>query len=409
VLLLAVLAFFQGASPAFATAAPDNTWVALATLPERLEAPVLALAVNPVDNSSVLAGTGAGSIYRSADGGASWQSVQRGLGRGVTTIQFSPFKTGLVFAGTRGDGLWRSADGGATWIRQPGLPAATFRTIGFSKSTTLAGSDAGLYATRDTVTWTAFAPLLGLSVDALAVPAVNDPPRFLAGADGSKGTEALPLYLSPDGGLTWNPIKALGSSTLVGAAAAAGVAPAGGNRPLLVGTNNGAFLSTDNGAAWTQLSGLPAIDFSAAAFSAGHADRFYLASDGGATESGGLWTTSNNGQDFRPLDSPVGSVTALAVSADEQPLIYTATFRPLDHAVMLWSYRDTGGRPNPPAGGVVAATGPATTGTTRTTAAAKFTWQRLARGPEAPYLGLAVLSGVVLLFALVLQLRRRGD
>ena len=86
-----------------------------------------------------------------------------------------------------------------------------------------------------------------------------------------------------------------------------------------------------------------------------------------------------------------------------------ATFRPLDHAVMLWSYHDTGGRPNPPAGGLAPATGPAATGSAKAPAAVRFTWQRLARGPEAPYLALAVLSGVVLVFALGLQLRRRGD
>ena len=42
-------------------------------------------------------------------------------------------------------------------------------------------------------------------------------------------------------------------------------------------------------------------------------------------------------------------MTALAVSNDELPILYVATFRPSDHSPTLWAYHDTGGTPQGPA------------------------------------------------------------
>lgn len=387
---------------------PDSTWVALARLPERSAVPILAIAASPADPAAVLVGSGSGVIYRSGDAGASWAPVARGVGRGVLTIQFSPFKPGLVYAGSRAEGLWRSQDGGLTWSRTPGAGNLSVRTIGFSRSMTLAGGDGGLFGSRDGLTWTPYPKLGAVSLSGVAVSSVSEPPRLLAGGDASRGNEALPLFLSPDAGTSWNLVKSLGSSTMV-AAAAAGPAPARvDNRPVLVGTNAGAFLTGDGGSSWAQLSGLPGVDFSSAAFTAAHPERFYLASDGGGTEAGGLWATADSGQNFRSLLAPVGSVTAFSLSAEEQPTIYAATMRPVDHAVMLWAYHDTGGRPAGPAGGVAPVTQPRPASRLQA-APAKFDWHRIMTGPEAPFVGAGAASLMVLLAALLMHLRRGRD
>jgi photosystem II stability/assembly factor-like uncharacterized protein len=386
-------------------ARPDNTWVQLGALPEPLDSPVFALAVSPLDPTIVLVGTGSGTLYRSTDAGTTWAAVGHGLGRGVLTIQFSPFKSGLVYAGTRGAGLWKSADGGATWAKQAGIASGTVRSLGFAKSVTLVGADGGLFSSRDGATWAPYLSFAPLSLSAIAVAAVNDPPKLLAGADASKGDESLPLYVSQDGGTSWNNVKSLGSSTMVGAAAAG--APSGASRPVVVGTNTGAFLSADGGSTWAQVAGLPAIDFTSAVYVANHADRFYVASDGGGTQSGGVWSTADSGQSFRSLASPIGAVTALALTAEETPTVYTATFRPIDHLVLLWAFHDAGGTPAPPAGGVPAAAGPAVAPAAAPAAAAgRFTLTRLVTSAEAPYIGLGALAILVLLAALVLQVRR---
>ncbi len=388
---------------------PDSTWVQLASLPEPLESPVFALAVSPADPGLLLVGTGSGSIYRSADGGATWTPAAKALGHGVLAIQFSPFKAGTVLAGTRG-GLWKSTDAGVTWAKQASIPNTTVRSFGFARSLTLVGADGGLFSSRDGSTWSPYLSFAPLNLSAIAVAAVNDPPKLLAGADASRGDEALPLYVSQDGGTSWTNVKSLGSSTIVGAAAAGGVPPGGSNsRPLLVGTNAGAFISNDGGSTWGQISGLPTIDFNSAAFVANHADRFYVASDGGGTQAGGVWTTSDSGQTFRSLVAPIGSVTAMSLTAEETPTVYSATFRPIDHAVLLWSFHDTGGTPVPPIGGIPAAAAlPATAGTVPAAVAplSRLDLKGLLTAPEAPYLGLGLLSVLVLLAAVGLQFRR---
>jgi photosystem II stability/assembly factor-like uncharacterized protein len=390
---------------AVAPARPDNGWVPLGALPEKLDSPIFAIAVSPLDPTIVLVGTGSGTVYRSTDSGNTWTAVGHDLGRGVLTIQFSPFKAGLVYAGTRGAGLWKSPDGGSTWAKQAGIPSSTVRSLGFAKSMTLVGADGGLFAGRDGATWAPYLSFAPLSLSAIAVAAINDPPKFLAGADGSKGDEALPLYTSQDGGASWSNVKSLGASTMVGAAAAG--APSGTSRPVVVGTNVGAFLSGDGGSTWAQVAGLPAIDFTSAAYVANHADRFYIASDGGGTQSGGIWSTADSGQSFRSLAAPIGSVTAFALTAEETPTVYTATFRPIDHLVMLWAFHDTGGTPVAPAGGVPAAAGPViATVAAPAAGSGGFTIVRLVTSPEAPYIGLGVLAVFVLLAALVLQVRR---
>jgi photosystem II stability/assembly factor-like uncharacterized protein len=390
---------------AVAPSRPDNSWIQLGALPEHLDGPVFALAVSPLDPATILVGTGSGTLYRSTDAGSTWAAVGHGLGRGVLTIQFSPFKAGLVYAGTRGAGLWKSPDGGATWAKQPSIPSSTVRSLGFAKSMTLVGADGGLFSSKDGTTWAPYLSFSPLSLTAIAVAAVNDPPKLLAGADASKGDESLPLYTSQDGGTSWSIVKSLGSSTMVGAAAAG--APSGASRPVVLGTNAGAFTSSDGGSTWAQVAGLPAIDFTSVAYVANHADRFYVASDGGGTQSGGLWSTGDSGQSFHSLVAPIGSVTALALTAEESPTVYTATFRPIDHLVMLWAFHDTGGAPVAPVGGVPPA--PSLAVAAAIVPAAKsggFTLARLATSPEAPYIGLGVLAVLVLLAALVLQVRR---
>jgi len=391
-------------------AGPDNTWTLLAPLPEAPDAPVFALAVSPSDNQLLLAGTQTGTIYRSRDGGKSWAPVRRDPGQAVLSIAFSPAKPGLVLAGTRGAGVLRSSDSGQTWAVQPGLERSVGRAFGFAKSFTAVGTEQGVLTVKDPGPAIS-AALPSVSVTALAISAVNDPSKLLAGGDATRGSEPLPLYNSLDGGQTWNPVTGVAtSSNIVSALAAYGGAlpPKADTRPVLLGTNSGLYSSADSGGTWQQLTGggaLPATDFNQVAFTAAHADHYYVGSDGGASDQGGLWSTTDNGQHFYPLHPPVATVSALAVSADEQPTLYIATFRPADHAVMLFGFHDTGGPvqpPQQPIPTVPPAAAPAHSGQAHTS-----TWlAAFVSGPEAPYLALGVAAVAVILLAGVAYFRR---
>jgi photosystem II stability/assembly factor-like uncharacterized protein len=395
---------------AASAAVADNTWTLLAPLPEKLDVPVFALAASPADNQLVLAGTATGSIYRSRDGGQTWTSVRRDPGHAVLTIAFNPGKPGLVLAGTRGGGVVRSTDAGQTWTVQTGLEKTVGRAFGFAKTFTLVGTEQGVLTVKDTGL-TPLPALPAISVSALAVAALNDPSKLLAGGDATRGTEPLPLFNSADGGQTWTEVKGVAtSSNMVSALAAFGgtMPPKVDTRPVLLGTNTGVYFSVDNGGTWQQLTGggaLPAPDFNQVVFTAGHADRYYVASDGGASDRGGIWSTTDNGAHFNGLRPPVPAVTALALSADEQPTLYLATFRAADHAVLLFSYRDTGGSPQPlaqplpsPGGGATATAPPATAGSGWLLA--------LVAGPEAPYLAVGAAALAVLFLAGFAYFRR---
>jgi len=397
-----------------AAANPDNTWVLLSPLPERLGSPIFAMAASPTEPQTLLVGTGGGTIYRSGDGGATWREVRHDPGHAVLSLAFNPYQKGVVLAGTRGAGVLRSADGGQTWAVQPGTDRAAARGFAFAKSFTAAGTDQGVLLGREAGGWTP-AGLSQLSVSALAVAAANDPTRLVAGADASRGAEPLPLYSSPDGGVTWNEVKGLTTAANMVAVLAAGpVPPRGDTRPLLMGTNTALYQSTDGGQTWQQLTGggaLPATDFTAAAFVAGHPDRYYVASDGGASDRGGLWSTADGGQHFTSLRAPVSAVTALAVTGEEQPTLYVATFRPADHAVMLFSYRDSGGTPNPPNPPLTGARAGA--GAANAVAAGPAAPRSVAgwlalllSGPEAPFLALGAGAAVVILLALAAYITR---
>lgn len=100
---------------------------------------VLALAMDPTDPltlyagvTSFAAGAALGSVYKSTDGGANWFEASTGIaGQDVRALMFDPADPSgdTVLAGTGGNGanpggVYRTTDGGATWNSLSiGLPA----------------------------------------------------------------------------------------------------------------------------------------------------------------------------------------------------------------------------------------------------------------------------------------------
>jgi hypothetical protein len=165
----------------------------------------------------------------------------------------------------------------------------------------------------------------------------------------------------------------------------------------------------DNAASFTPLSGgnqLPSTDYTQIAFITDHFDRFYAASDGGGSGAGGIWRTNDGGQTFISLVPPMRSITALAVSNDESPTLYVATFRPSDHVAALWLYHDTGGTPQGPFG----TSTPVASGSRGSTGSSpSSSLLDLLRSSQAPYVGLGLGALLIVLIAAVAHVRgRRG-
>jgi photosystem II stability/assembly factor-like uncharacterized protein len=383
---------------------PNSTWVALKPLPHQGHTAVFALAVDPASNQSVLAGNSSGSLFKSADGGSTWTSVHTGSAV-VTAIAFSPFKPGLVLAGTHGGGALVSSDGGQTWSAAAGLERRTVRAFGFALTLTVAGTDHGVFVSQDASTWSPTS-LTNRSINSLAVEAVHVPVHLVAGTDSTSSAAGLQLFQTNDAGANWAPFTPPVSGTFAVKLVAGPLPPTGNVRPLLLGTNAGLFESTDNGASFTPLSGgalLPSTDYTQLGFITNHFGRFYAASDGGGSGSGGLWRTDDAGQTFRSLAPPRSSITALAVSNDESPVLYAATFRTSDHVPELWAFHDTGDLPQGPP----VTPSPLASGSRTSSPGSGFRLTDILTAPQTPYIGLGVAALAVILTAFVAQVRNR--
>ena len=382
-------------STATAAGLPPSTWVALATLPGADHDPVFALAVNPANDDDLIAGNAAGGLYRSVDGGSSWRLIHSGKAA-ILTIAYSTFNPSQVLAGTQGGGALTSTDGG--------LEGRKVRAFGFARSLLVAGTDHGVYVSDSGASWTQ-SGLETTSIDAVSVAAVNAPVRLVAGGDGGQG--GVPLYQSLDGGATWAPMNPAISGTIITKLASGPLPPTGDVRPLVVGTNAGLFISPDNGKTFAALSGgalLPSTDYTQIGFAAGHFDRFFVASDGGGAESGGVWSTADSGKHFSDLLPPLPSVTALAVSGDEVPVLFVATFRESDHLPELWAFRDTGGTPQGP---TTTATPKASPTRTNPPGTSILDLVRALASSQIPYVALGVIALLLIVLAVVSQLRSR--
>ncbi len=388
-----------GIAGASAATGPD-TWQLLGSVTAPLESPVEALAVDPTNSLVVLAGTQNGSLYRSADGGAHWIRAGKEMGHAITTLTFIPGAAGQVLAGTGGAGVWISTDDGAAWQPTASTRKDWVRAVTASGGVFAAGTQHGVLLSTNGSTWTP-AGLENVNVSALTIVRGGAQPTLVAGGDGEGSGQPLPLYATQNGGGTWTSVAgSVSGSTMVSSLLTLPVASGATTPTIVLGTNGGLFQSTDGGAQWSPDNGagaLPPVDITSLATANGSGQAYYVASDGGGSSSGGLWVTRDGGNTFTSLQAPQPAVTALAVIPGVNPLIYSASFRPIDHAVMFWGYSDVGGIPQAPAQAIPT---PAPNAAGAAQPSSTINWVRtLSHGPETPFLAVSAFAILLLLLA----------
>jgi len=171
-------------------------------------ASITSLAIDPADPNLLYASVDIGGVYRSTDGGASWQPINRGIdlarisGWGISVVLDPQNRLHLWFAD--GSTVYESMDGGETWIghETEGFQFTNLVPHLLEPDTLFATSSAegqGVFASRDGgQTWTLLLSLdaVGIGPGQLAVDPVKGIHLYVGGYTGF-------TYRSSDGGATW--------------------------------------------------------------------------------------------------------------------------------------------------------------------------------------------------------------
>ena len=250
---------------------------------------VMSIAVHPANPGIIYIGTASGGLWKSVNGGASWQSVMDREGAySMGWVTLDPQNPNVVWVGTGernsqrsvayGDGVYKSEDGGRSW-KNVGLKNSEHigRIVVDPKNSDIvyvaaqgplwsAGGDRGLYKTTDGgKSWT---QVLAISENTGVSDVVLDPRNpdvviassyqrrrhFFTLIDG--GPESA-IHRSTDGGKTWTKVSTGLPNEELGRIGLA-ISP---QNPDIVYANveaanrkGGIYRSSDNGVTWQKMS-----------------------------------------------------------------------------------------------------------------------------------------------------------
>ena len=226
------------------------------------------IAIDPGNPQHLIAGTRPAALYRSTDGGASWNllsvpglqtfsEVNMGATR-VTQILFERHRSSRVWACVEIGGIFLSEDGGLTWqARDRGLISADVHGMAVlhrpdGSRLLLATTNRGLHESRDDgLNWTFRKIDSPWQYTRAVVPrADHGGVVFLTNGNGPPGDQGR-LWRSDDWGDTWHPVELPGKvNSTVWSVATHEADPLS----LWACTNLGQlFNSTDGGTTWQRL------------------------------------------------------------------------------------------------------------------------------------------------------------
>jgi hypothetical protein len=274
-------------------------------------------------DQTVFAGTW-GGLFKSVDGGQSWQWVQSaffGPPGSITEVAVAPdyASSGHLMGGSPWGGLYVSRDGGRTWAIEAGLgpvwEIAYSPGFGTDATAFAAGAPSGysyLFRTTDgALSWT---PVLDRGICSLAIsPEFETDGTLFAGSDA--------LYISHDRGTTWIsvtlPVEASPPCPLA-------ISPDfGTDQTLFTATAEGLYRSDDGGLTWDHVTGYTGPPIRSLAISPGWPTHPVLLIGGGD----GVYRTADGGDTWSLAPGMVTLFTQPLALAEDQRSLVTGAYQ----------------------------------------------------------------------------------
>jgi len=288
---------------------------------------VVSIALHP-KNPDILYVSTNDAVYKSRDGGGTWEKFPSFSARRVTTLAIDPLLPATIYAGTMGDAVYKSSDGGQHWLpHNVGLKEHVSFINQFvfhpaASEQIYAATTVGAFYTKDAGReW--IERMNGMKevhiVTSIAINLQN--PSVLYG--GTTGG----VYRSDDAAATWKKINSgLIPETELMAAMALGVnaIEIEQTRPEVVyaGTTKGLFRTVDKGEHWKRIGESVTDPFvSSVVLHPIDASQLYL---GGPA---GVWKSLDGGKTWQAMNKGLTTlnIRVLAMAPTNSQILYAGT------------------------------------------------------------------------------------
>ncbi|EDX74816.1 BNR/Asp-box repeat domain protein [Coleofasciculus chthonoplastes PCC 7420] len=280
-----------------------------------------ALSISPTNSVLFVSSFGDG-IYKSSDGGNSWQNVSNGLENlNIEVLEIAPNAPDFVLAAGSEGGLYKTDDGGVTWNQVLDNPSK-IKTISFipdNPSSIVIGDEEGtIYVSRDRgETWQAASPIETPIENSGAITTLVVSPNFSSDQTIFVGTDKGGVLQTTDFGGSFTPLnQGLSDPSIQDIV----ISPSYVNDNTLFAStwNDGFFYSQDGGKTWKKSSQGLVKESQADQMKSPHFTDLSISENtlflGGFD---GLFKSTDNGQSWQLLETLLPeTIVALAVSPD---------------------------------------------------------------------------------------------